>query len=127
MAAGQAGCVGEWLSGGVGWICADHLPGAFGLAGMPGPETAGGLSVALKSIHGAGAVGTELLAGKLAPCMRTWTGRLGPGVKVSPAQQLSMLQTWGKAGDTSGAFFGEAGRYSQMPHLILHLLQRLWG
>lgn len=86
MVAGQAGREGEWPSGGVGWACADHLLGAFGLAGMPGFEAARGLSVTLKSIHGAGAVGAELLAGKLGPCVRTWTRRPGPRVKVSPAR-----------------------------------------
>lgn len=53
----------------------------------------------MEDIQEAGAVGAELLTGKLAPCVRMWTRMRGSGVKESAAQHIPMLVNLGKLGD----------------------------
>lgn len=56
------------------------------------------MGVTLKDIQGARVVGAECMTGTLAPCVRMWTGRQSPGVKVtSPAAAHT-----GEAGKAQG-------------------------
>lgn len=60
---------------------------SLGLVGMPCSEVGdGGMSIISEDIQEARVVEPECLTGKQIPCVRMWSSRQGPGIKVtSPA------------------------------------------